>query len=374
MSRGRAAAIVFLASVFLFAPWFSVRLAAGAFALVPLLESGYLLSVKRGIVVRRRDSILRGHRGEAISVELILENRSPFPVIGATLRDGAAHRQLVDLAPRERRVLVYSFLPRERGESELGPARLRVAGFFGTAEATVESFEWCRLIVFPRVDRIAYAAQRGVPQGRLRSTRAADEDPTRFRSLRDYVSGDEPRRVNWKASARLGRLATNEYELTIDAPVLLLLNLNLNEYPLKTRYLSSERLIERAASIAIAASVAGQRVGLATAGNLKGASGSVRIDPAPEGSHAVMDSLARVEANAESSALVFAEAIAALPHRARVFYLGPDPKESAAALDAAIRLRGGSLSCIIADAARERECALGAAGLDVRALEGSLGA
>src|SRR2546430_3334546 len=35
---------------------------------------------------------------------------------------------------------------------------------------------------------------------------------TEFWGLREYVAGDEVRRINWKASARLERLFTNEYE------------------------------------------------------------------------------------------------------------------------------------------------------------------
>src|SRR5206468_2341164 len=35
---------------------------------------------------------------------------------------------------------------------------------------------------------------------------------TEFWGVREYVAGDEVRRINWKASARLERLFTNEYE------------------------------------------------------------------------------------------------------------------------------------------------------------------
>src|SRR5437899_1022835 len=35
---------------------------------------------------------------------------------------------------------------------------------------------------------------------------------TDFWGVREYVAGDEVRRINWKASARLDRLFTNEYE------------------------------------------------------------------------------------------------------------------------------------------------------------------
>src|SRR5439155_1167202 len=35
---------------------------------------------------------------------------------------------------------------------------------------------------------------------------------TDFWGVREYTAGDEVRRINWKASARLDRLFTNEYE------------------------------------------------------------------------------------------------------------------------------------------------------------------
>jgi uncharacterized protein (DUF58 family) len=45
-----------------------------------------------------------------------------------------------------------------------------------------------------------------------------------FRSLRDYQPGDNPKRIHWRTSARLGKLQVREVEREHAAPVLVLLD------------------------------------------------------------------------------------------------------------------------------------------------------
>jgi uncharacterized protein (DUF58 family) len=47
---------------------------------------------------------------------------------------------------------------------------------------------------------------------------------TEFAGLRDYVPGDDPRRINWRASARMARPMTSEYEPERSRPIWLVLD------------------------------------------------------------------------------------------------------------------------------------------------------
>src|SRR5262249_11923195 len=47
---------------------------------------------------------------------------------------------------------------------------------------------------------------------------------TEFDSLRDYHPDDDPRRINWRATARAGRPISHEFRVEQDRPVVLLLD------------------------------------------------------------------------------------------------------------------------------------------------------
>jgi hypothetical protein len=94
---------------------------------------------------------------------------------------------------------------------------------------------------------------------------------TRRRSLRQYRGGDEPRRINWKASIRLAgpgaalspvSLLVNEYEAAISYPLVVFLNLDPYEYSLHKRELWFERAIEAAAALCLMASRDRQDLGI----------------------------------------------------------------------------------------------------------------
>jgi uncharacterized protein (DUF58 family) len=88
------------------------------------------------------------------------------------------------------------------------------------------------------------------PIGTLPHTQPIFEDPSRVRGKRDYVAGDSLRRVDWKATAVLGRLQVKQFEPSIALETAILLNLNADEYEQRTRLDATELAIVIAASLA----------------------------------------------------------------------------------------------------------------------------
>jgi hypothetical protein len=122
---------------------------------------------------------------------------------------------------------------------------------------------------------VAVPSPGGIPLGKLSSQNPLYEDLTRRRSLREYRRGDEPRRINWKASIRnfaaAGEgglpggpppLLVNEYEAAISCPLVVFLNLDPYEYALPKRELWFERAIEAAAALCLLASRDRQDLGI----------------------------------------------------------------------------------------------------------------
>jgi len=91
--------------------------------------------------------------------------------------------------------------------SDLFHVRKLVAGFGGDQGITV----------YPRrtnIPEITDAAHQLIGEHIVRRSRM--EDPFMFRGVREYVPGDPLSSINWRATARTGELAVNQYEHTSD--------------------------------------------------------------------------------------------------------------------------------------------------------------
>jgi uncharacterized protein (DUF58 family) len=84
--------------------------------------------------------------------------------------------------------------------------------------------------------------------------------------VRDYTSTDSLRHINWKTSANVGRLQVKKYEPAISLETMLFLNLNGEEYNIRSLVDASELAITVAASIANHLVEKRQKAGLITNG------------------------------------------------------------------------------------------------------------
>jgi uncharacterized protein (DUF58 family) len=94
----------------------------------------------------------------------------------------------------------------------------------------------------------------------VRSTPKRGEGRT-FASLRDYVVGDDPRHIDWKASARRGHPITREYTIEQAQTVYLLVDAGRSMTQLAGAYSRFEYALSSALVLADVASTAGDRVG-----------------------------------------------------------------------------------------------------------------
>ncbi len=225
MRTGQAAWVVGLASLLLILGL--IIREEGLIALaVPLV-----VYLALGVVFRAQEPAVRvfrsvdrdtAYQGEELTVNLRVENLgrsleflelqdSVPPEL--ELLQGSSYL-VTQLQPKEAREFQYRLNLRVKGKYTLGPILMRsrdLMGFF-VHEATVENS--LTLVVSPRGEDV-----RKVKIG-TRTTRPwLGQIPSRspglgtdFWSIRDYASGDEMRRINWKASSRLASLFTNEYE------------------------------------------------------------------------------------------------------------------------------------------------------------------
>jgi len=110
--------------------------------------------------------------------------------------------------------LTYTIRSPVKGDFVLGPVRARSFDPLALGAQDVVLDLRSPLVVAPAMEDLRRAQlqpRRTRPWfGQVPSRRIGPG--TEFWGIREYVSGDEVRRINWKASARLERLFTNEYE------------------------------------------------------------------------------------------------------------------------------------------------------------------
>ncbi|MBL8470667.1 MAG: DUF58 domain-containing protein [Rhodocyclaceae bacterium] len=123
--------------------------------------------------------------------------------------------------------LTYRLLATERGLHRFGTVALRLNSPFGLWQMRAEAGAPDSVRVYPdfaRVRRYSLLAtdNRLSQMGMLLRRRRGEG--MEFRQLRDYRRDDSPRSVDWKATARAGKLIAREYQDERDQQIVLMLD------------------------------------------------------------------------------------------------------------------------------------------------------
>jgi len=178
--------------------------------------------VRPRVVALRSLSRDRAEVGHPVEVHLLVRNEGPaldlVEIVDVLPRELAVVRgtnhAVVSLEKGADVSLTYTVRSAVKGDFRIGPVRVRSLDplVLGAEDAVVRLD--ARLVVAPAMEDL-----RRAKLGPRRTRPWFGQVPSRqigagtdFWGVREYVAGDEVRRINWKASARLDRLFTNEYE------------------------------------------------------------------------------------------------------------------------------------------------------------------
>jgi uncharacterized protein (DUF58 family) len=206
--------------------------------------------------VRRRVEPLRIHLGQPARVDLEVVNRNhrrsaPLAIADA-FEGGARSARFVvpPLAPKETARSAYRLPSNQRGVFELGPVTLESSDPMGLVRHVTEAPVRSTFTVFPRVLDILplplAAGRERTGSITVRSRASVGED---FRTLREYVVGDDLRRVHWRSSARTDDLMVREEEAPWDSRDALLVDTRAEAYADPAIF---EVVVEMAASLIVA--------------------------------------------------------------------------------------------------------------------------
>lgn len=228
-----------------FLPAFVLLTGVFDLALIALALLDLALSAKPGDFDLEREFDPKMNLGAPNRVTIRVKSRAKLPV-HLTLRDetpesfavdtGLAtrfrlHTAMPELArfplrvePRGTGEAAYQLTPNRRGDFRFGKLHARTASGLGFWHRQFEREAVGEARVYPdtsAVRRYELALREGKMRDiglhllRLRGR------GTEFESLRDYTSDDEFKSINWKASARRGKLISTNYEIERDQTILI---------------------------------------------------------------------------------------------------------------------------------------------------------
>ena len=234
------------------------------FSLVYLLAVAYLLgrawsrqSVRQLRTERRLVS--RAFPGEKIAVELRVRNDGWLPVPWVEMHDSLPvdmitppyFRRVLSLLPHQERRFSYDLAAGKRGYYAIGPMMWRTGDLLGFSPQQVGEHSPETIIVYPRVVPLQkLGLPTRSPLASLPAPAPLFEDPTRIIGVRDYQTGDSPRRIHWTASAGAGRLLVKRYQPAIARDTLICLDMDQSSYAFQRLYAASELAVITAASLA----------------------------------------------------------------------------------------------------------------------------
>lgn len=164
----------------------------------------------------------------------------------------------------QRALFKWQMIARKRGVYRIGPPHLRIGDFFGFFLKEKKEQHSLEIIVYPKLIPLKPLSLPrrdffGVPVAK-----SPVHDPAYILGTRDYQHNQPARHIHWKASARHDRLQEKVFEPTLQAKVLLVLEVD--QFVAKEAVDKFERTLEVMASLAVQLYQNGYAMGLATNG------------------------------------------------------------------------------------------------------------
>ncbi|HXD22770.1 MAG TPA: DUF58 domain-containing protein [Gemmatimonadaceae bacterium] len=182
----------------------------------------------------------------------------------APLVSGGAGTTTASLPPGAARELAVDATGVTRGRAALGPVGVRAHTRLGLVSARFLFEGGDTLLVVPSLSGVRrfrlLAMQHRLETAGVRTLRRRGEGLS-FANLREYAIGDDPRRIDWKATARRAQLITREYTVERSQTVITLVDAGRSMTQLAQDRSRFEHALSSALILTDIAANAGDRVG-----------------------------------------------------------------------------------------------------------------
>lgn len=139
---------------------------------------------------------------------------------------------------------------RHRGYYKVGELRIKMRDFLNIFESNIVFDKNIDLIVYPRIHEINNMKLPATEYfGSFRVPYNTHEDYTGIKNIRQYVEGDNVKKIHWKLSAKQSELYIKEYELSANTKVNVFIDAYEGSFVNDPSGDIEEKMVETAASI-----------------------------------------------------------------------------------------------------------------------------
>lgn len=215
-----AALVLVIASGYFLPPLYYVGLTLSCLVVLLTVAEGVLLYYKKGVAAERHLNE-RFSNGDDNTVVISIQNHYPFRLRLSVIDEIPFIFQRRDIdfrtqvSPRGTGSITYRLRPTKRGSYAFGRIRVFASTVLGLLERRFTCGQPFSVKVYPSYLALRnyefLAMNNRLSELGIKKVRRAGNN-TEFEQIRDYVVGDDYRRVNWKASARRSRPMVNVYQ------------------------------------------------------------------------------------------------------------------------------------------------------------------
>ena len=206
--------------------------------------------------------------GDSGRVDLSIENRSSVRTPRVSLVEpvgnaSSARLTIASLGAGQHVDAGYRVPAQRRGVLVIGPTTLERRDLLGLAADTTLAAPATEVTVAPQTIDVPMPSLGNGVLGRHLLALAQRTGVGEFHSLRDYVAGDEPRSIHWRASARSEELKVRQHEAQGVRRCIVVLDRDRASYPDPVDDASAD-VFERAITVAASIAISAERSGLTT--------------------------------------------------------------------------------------------------------------
>jgi uncharacterized protein (DUF58 family) len=209
----------------------------GAALITCVIVAVLLVSIQRpNIEIGRLVQPAEPEAGQTLHIGLSLHTNSRGPAcdVYEFVEDGGkVHIALAPLPSGQVARANYQIATHHRGNLILGPSIVELSDPLGLSRRSKPLGQTTEVTVLPQsvtIDLPHPVTSNGDLVDFIR--RAIRRQPTssEFKSIREYSTGDDPRRINWKVSAKREDLVVNEYENELELDLQIVLDTGTQSY------------------------------------------------------------------------------------------------------------------------------------------------
>ncbi|MDA3812101.1 MAG: DUF58 domain-containing protein [Spirochaetaceae bacterium] len=290
----------------------------------------YFLSFVISMLMYHSISILRNKatifclNGSKEFSTMTVTNKGIFPLENIIIKDQRSGTFIDSLLSRNKKDYSTPLNTRIRGCYKIGPVVISGNDPLNFFPWEKTFFLYSEVIVYPAYYPLELLLTEGERGGVQKIKNPLYEDLSELKSIREFRPGDSLKRINWKATARAGKIQTMEFSDTLSAPLFILLDINPEHYPLKQRYVFIERAIEAAASLITTYSEKKESCGLISNGSPDSA-----LIPSGKGykqSISILENLAKIDLKTRNEKSIihdFLNTQTSLPSGTHIYLLTP---------------------------------------------------